>query len=176
MVTLPVTGDKALVIRTDFADPAAWEAVREAILAPGAQARLFTANVEFVDDPGFAGCTPAQILALVPDEFTSRHACLFIVDKATVSSAGWPVLVMDLAVEKGRMFRAVAEEVHGIEANLAVGNVDFSFYAQFAEDAGGIFRGGGPSKSEIVARLQDAVQKWPSKAMEAMLRPEPPDR
>ena len=92
--------------------------------------------------PGFAGCTPAQILALVTDELASRHPCLFIVDKATASAGDWPVLVMDLRGEKGRMFRVTADEVGGIEANLSVRNIDFSFYADFASEAGGVFRGG----------------------------------
>ena len=140
MVSLPVTENKTLVIRTDYSYPAGWDAAREAILAPGAEARLFTAHVEFVDDPDLAGCTPAQILALATDEFTSRNACLFIVDQTTVSSVGWPVLVMDLEVEKGRVFRAIADEVHYIEANLSTGNTDFSFYAEFAEETGGVFR------------------------------------
>jgi hypothetical protein len=174
MVSLPMTGHTP-VIRTDFSGPASWEAARAAILAPGAEAALFTAHVEFVDDPDLAGYTPAQILALVTDEFADRHACLFIADETTVSSADWPVLVMDLRGEKGRMFRAVADELHGIEANLSIGNMDFSFYAEFAGETGGVFRGGGPARSVIKAGLQQALQNSPSKAMTAMLKPrEPP--
>jgi hypothetical protein len=176
MVSLPQTGHNTLVIRTDFTDSAGWQAAREAILAPGAQARLFTAHVEFVDDPDFADWTPEQVLALVTDEFTSRNPCLFIVDKTTVSAVGWPVLVMDLYAGEGQVFRAVAESIHGIEANLSTGNMDFAEYAEAAEDADGVFRGfGGPSRAEILARLQEAAQtgKSPNKFMEAMLRPQP---
>jgi hypothetical protein len=173
MVWLPVTEDTP-VIRTDFSDPAAWEAVRAAIVAPGAEARLFAAHVEFVDDAGFAGRTPTQILALVTDEFASCHPCLFIVDKTTLSADDWPVLVMDLCIEKGRMFRAAADEVSVIEANLSVGNSDFSFYAEFAEEAGGVFRGGGPPRSVTIARMQQALQKSPSKGLEALLKPQEP--
>jgi hypothetical protein len=170
MTSLPMTGNTP-VIRTDFSDPAAWEAVRAAILAPGAEAELFTAHVTFVDDPDFAGYTPEQILALVNDEFAGRHTCLFIADETTVSSADWPVLVMDLRDEQGRTFRAVADELYGIEANLSTGNMDFSFYAEFADDTGGVFRGGGPPRSVIKAGLQQALQNSPSNAMAAMLKP-----
>jgi hypothetical protein len=135
---------------------------------------LFAAQVEFVDDPGFAGYTPEQILALVTDEFADRHTFLFIVDQATVSSGGWPVLVMDLSEEKGRMFRAAADEVGGVEANLSVGNSDFSFYAELADETGGVFRGGGPSRSLTIAKMQQALQKWPSRALEGLLKPEEP--
>jgi hypothetical protein len=176
MVSLPVTEDTP-VIRTDFTDPAAWEAARAAILAPGAQARLFAAHVEFVDDPGFAGWTPAQILALATDEVASRHPCLFVVDEATVSGGDWPVLVMDLCVERGRTFRAAAGEVGSIEANLSVGNSEFSFYAELADEAGGVFRGGGPPRSVIIEKMQESLQQWPSRALEGLLRPqEPPAR
>lgn len=174
MVSLPMTGHTP-VIRTDFSDPAAWEAARAAILAPGAEAALFTAYVEFVEDPDFAGYTPTQILALVSDEFINRHVCLFIVDETTVSSVGWPVLVMDLRGEQGQMFRTVANELHGVEASLSTGNIAFSFYAGLADETGGVFRGGGPSRSAIKTGLQQALQNSPSKAMAAMLEPrEPP--
>ena len=66
MVSLPMTGHMP-VIRTDFSDPAAWEAARAAILAPGAEAAMFAPDVEL-----------------------------------------------------GRMFRTVADELHGIEANLTI--------------------------------------------------------
>jgi hypothetical protein len=173
MISLPVT-EYTPVIRTDFSGPAAWEAARAAILAPGADGALFTAHVEFVDDPGLAGYTPEQILALVTEELADRHPCLFIVDATTVSSADWPVLVMDLYEEKGRMFRVIADEVHSVEANLSTGNSDFSFYAEFADETGGVFRGGGPSRSDIKAGLQQALQNWPSKSLAAILEPQEP--
>jgi hypothetical protein len=176
MVSLPMTGHTP-VIRTDFSSPAAWEAARAAILAPGAEAAMFTAQVHFVDDPDFAGYTPARILALVTDEFADRHACLFIADETTVNTADWPALVMDLRGERGRMFRTVADEMYGIEANLSIGNMDFSFYAESAQETGGVFRGGGPSRSVINAGLQQALQNSPGNAMAAMLKPgKPPVR
>jgi hypothetical protein len=87
MLTLLTSGDMP-VIRTDFSDQGAWEAVRAAILAPGEDGEIFRAHVEFVDDPGLADSTPEQVLALVTDEFADRHACLFIVDKTTIGSPG----------------------------------------------------------------------------------------
>lgn len=173
MVSLPVTKDTP-VVRTDFSDLTAWEAARAAILAPGAEAALFTAHVEFVDDPALAGYTPEQILALVTDEIAGRHPCLFIVDTTTVSSADWPVLVMDLREEKGRTFRAIADVVHMIGANLSLGNSELSFYAEVADEAGGVFRGGGPSRSDIIAGLRQAARDYQSKALAAILKPQEP--
>jgi hypothetical protein len=57
MISLPVT-EHTPVILTDFSEPAAWNATRAAILAPGRDAALFTAHVEFVHDPSLAGSTP----------------------------------------------------------------------------------------------------------------------
>ncbi len=171
MVSLPNT-ENTPVIRTDFSAPTAWETARVAILAPGAEAALFTAHVEFIDDPDLADYTPEQVLALVPDEFA--HPCLFIVDTTTLTTADWPVLVMDLYKDRGRTFRTVADELHGIEANLSVGNSDFSFYAEFAEETGGVFRGGGPSRGNIMAGFQQALQNSPSNALAAILKPQKP--
>ncbi len=141
------------VIRTDFSDQQAWEGARAAILAPGDDGDVFAAQVEFVDDPAFADSAPEQILALVTDDFADRHPCLFIVDKTTVSSADWPVLVIDLCEEKGRMFRSVADQLFSIESNLSVSNMGFSEFAEAADDYG-IFRGfGGPSRSVLKAQL-----------------------
>ncbi len=152
MVTLPTTEDTP-VIRTDFSSQEAWEAVRAAVLAPGDDGEMFTARVEFVDDPGFAGRTPEQILALVTDEFADSHPCLFIADKTTVSSADWPVLVIDLCEEKGRMFRTIADQLFSVESNLSVDNMDFSEFAD-AADSNGVFRGfGGPPRSVLKAKL-----------------------
>jgi hypothetical protein len=151
MVMLPTTEDTP-VIRTDFSDQAAWEAVCAAILASGDDGELFAAHVEFVDDPDFDGRTPEQLLALVTDEI-ARHGCLFIVDQTTVSSAVQPVLVVDLCDEKGRTLRTIPDALHSIQANLSIGNM---YFAEFADAAGddGVFRGfGGPSRSELKSML-----------------------
>jgi uncharacterized protein DUF6924 len=174
MVALSVTQDTP-VIRTDVSDPAAWAAVRAAIVAPGAEAALFAAHVEFIDDPDLAGYSPEQILALVTDEFAGRHSFLFIVDATTVGSADWPVLVLSLGTERGATFRTVADEVHGVEANLATGNSDFSFYAEMADEAGGVFRGSGaPPRSQTIEKLRQAARTYSSGSLAAILRPQEP--
>jgi hypothetical protein len=160
MVTLPTTADSP-VIRTDFSDQDAWEAARAAILAPAAYAKLLTAHVEFVDDPGYADKTPTQVLDLITDEFTDSHPCLFIVDQTTLSSVEWPVLVMDLWDQKGRMFRTVADELFSIESNLSVSNMSFSEFAD-AADASGVFRGFGDlPRAELMARLPASMLNPP---------------
>jgi hypothetical protein len=144
MVSLPVT-KQTPVIRTDFSSPAAWTEVRAAIAAPGDENASSTAYIYFVDDPAWADHAPEQILASMTAEFAGRHRCLFIVDKTTVSTPGWPVLVVDLADEKHQAFRAVADELAGIEANLWIGHLNFSSYAKRAQGTDGVF-GGRPAR------------------------------
>jgi hypothetical protein len=144
MVSLPIT-EQTPVIRTDFSSPAVWAEVRAAIVAPADENTSFAAYVHFVDDPAWADHAPEQILASMTAEFAERHRCLFIVDKTTVSTPGWPVLVMDLADEEHQAFRAIADELAGIEANLWMGNISFSSYTRRARGTDGVF-GGRPAR------------------------------
>lgn len=147
------------VIRTDFSDQGAWDKVCAAILAPDDDGELFTANVKFVDDAAFRDYTPEQILTQVTAEFTSSHPCLFVVDRTTVNSADWPVLVVDLWWEKGRTFRTIADELYNVASNLSIINMDFFEFAD-AADGNGIFRGfEGPSRAEIKAMLPQGMIK-----------------
>jgi hypothetical protein len=127
----------ALVIRTDFSDHAAWEAIGAAILQLTKEG--FGAQVEFVDDAAYRDLTKEQLLNLVP-EGEERPFFLMVVDAVTVRSPDHPVLVVDLWREPGREFRAVPAAVQSIENNLSIANMDF---AEFADAVGedGIFRG-----------------------------------
>ena len=127
----------ALVIRTDFSDQEAWDAIGAAILQLTEQG--FGAQVEFVDDAGYRGATKEQLLDLVP-EGEERPFFLMIVDAVTVRSPEHPVLVVDLWREPGREFRAVPAAVQAIENNLSIANINFAEFAD-AVDEDGIFRG-----------------------------------
>jgi hypothetical protein len=127
----------ALVIRTDFSDPEAWDAIGAAILQLTKEG--FGAQVEFVDDVAYRGATKEQLLDLVPDG-EERPFFLMIVDAVTVRSPERPVLVVDLWREPGREFRAVPAAVQAIENNLSIANMDFAEFAD-AVDEDRIFRG-----------------------------------
>ena len=130
-------GQAALVIRTDFSDDGAWEAIGAAILQLTEEG--FGAQVEFVDDAAYRGVTKEQLLNLVPDG-DQRPFFLMIVDDVTVRSPEHPVLVVDLWREPGREFRAVPAAVQAVENNLSIANMDFADFAG-AVDEDGIFRG-----------------------------------
>ena len=76
MMKLPVTNDSP-VLRTDFSDQAAWDAIRAQIQQPSPEG--FEAHVEFIDDRAFAAMSAEQILAAVPADYPhtgslcSRH-------------------------------------------------------------------------------------------------------
>ncbi len=135
MKTLPMTED-ALVLRTDFSDQAVWDAICATIRSADAGDE-FVAYVDFVDDPAYQGLTTPQILDLLPEDYD--HSFLVIVDGETVASPETPVLVVDLYEERGREFRAVASELHQIENNLSIANMDFADFAE-AVDEDGVFR------------------------------------
>ncbi len=135
MKTLPPTED-ALVLRTDFSDQAAWDAICATIRSAD-DGDEFVAYVDFVDDPDYQGLTTEQILELIPEAY--EHSFLVVVDGTAVASPENPVLVVDLDEERGREFRAIASELYQIENNLSIANMDFAEFAE-AVDEDGVFR------------------------------------
>jgi hypothetical protein len=131
---LPKT-ENAMVLRTDFSDEPAWEAVCAAIREPVGE---FQAYLDFVSDPEYDGLTVEQLTEMVPQG--SEPTFLFVVDRTTLTHPERPILVVDLYDEPGRTFRVIPSEMWGIENNLSIANMDFFEFAE-AADADGIFRG-----------------------------------
>ena len=134
MSLLPYT-PCALVLRTDFSDDVAWDAVRRASIAPSSDG--FAATVTFVSDPAFAGVTAEQVTALPRAGY---RGFVFLVDRVTIAHPEMPVVVVDLLREPGRWFRVVPAELWGVENNLSIANMDFAEFADHA-DPDGVFRG-----------------------------------
>ena len=138
MKSLPRTKN-TIVLRTDFSDESAWDAVRATIMRRR-PAGYFQDNVEFVADPAFAGVAAEQVPALVPKGDDVDLTFLFLVVAATLRSEEHPVLVVDLLDAPGRAFRAIPAELWSIESNLFVGNMGFEEFAESVQ-ADGVFRG-----------------------------------
>jgi hypothetical protein len=136
MKPIPET-EYALVLRTDFSDQAAWDALRVEIQKPVTPFG-FRAYVEFLDDVAYADITKEQLLKLFP----SNHNRSFIIvaDQIAISHPEHPLLVIDLFDESAREFRAVPMQIQGIENNLSIANMDFEEFAN-SVDNDGIFRG-----------------------------------
>jgi hypothetical protein len=134
---LPETS-KALVLRTEFSDDAAWRDVCAAIEAPS-PIDGFMANVAFVEDRAFEGSGVDDMLAAHAASGFYR-AFMFAVDHTTIANADHPVLVLDLIDTPGRTFRVIPSEMWSVEDNLSLANMDFEDFAE-SVDAVGIFRG-----------------------------------
>jgi hypothetical protein len=133
----PLQDLHSLVVRTDFSDDAAWEAVRQAIAAP--QADLFQANVQFVDDRQYDGLTVAGLLDLVPAEGDLMF--IFLVDREAIARPDHPVLVVDLFEDgRGRSLRVAPSAMWSIQNNLVIGNMDWEDF-ESSVDSDGVFRG-----------------------------------
>ena len=128
------TTDAALV-RTDYSDQRAWDALLEAALAETEDG--FRAYVEVIDDPALDGLKAGGIQAALPDDY--EHSFVIIADQRSMTESEHPLLVLDLLDEPGRTFRAVPAAVQSIDNNLAIANM---FFSEFADGIGpdGIFR------------------------------------
>jgi hypothetical protein len=134
---LPQTGGSP-VLRTDFADQAAWEAIRNEIQQPTPEG-FNKAGVDFIDDRAYEGMSKEQLLAAVPQEYS--HSFIIVVDAFAVTTQDHPVLVINLWKRSGAELRAVASEVYLIENNLSLGNLSFEDFVGVAEKTGGVYRG-----------------------------------
>ena len=136
MNRLPHT-ERALVLRTDFTDDAAWLTLCASIQKPHG---LFLANVSCVCDRDYEGVTTEELVAAAAAEGEEAfRTYLFIADRVALSLPDAAVLVLDLFDEPGSTFRVVPSQLGSVENNLSLGNMDFR---DFADAAGtdGIFR------------------------------------
>jgi hypothetical protein len=125
--------DASLLVRTDFSDDDAWNAlVAEASAAYGPD--QFSAGFVAVSDTSFDGMTPAD-LAEVP----GSALVVFAADRASMFDTERTLLVVDRHEEPGRSFRVVLPQAWGPENNLRLANMDFIEFAASA-DPDGVFR------------------------------------
>ena len=125
--------DNAVVVRTDFDNPQAWETVCELIRSPVQHAgETFYAYVDFVDDTEYQNLSTAEVIAAVPRHY--KHSFLFIVDRNTLSSDDFPIVVADLSESRHQTFRAVPGQIQNIENNLSIANMDFEEFAEAVDE------------------------------------------
>src|SRR5690242_20512251 len=97
MKPIPETQD-SLVLRTDFSDEAAWQALCKVIETP-TPLEGFMAGVVFVSDRDFEGISVETVMARLPENW--QHSFLFIVDYKAIADPEHPILVVDLYHEPG---------------------------------------------------------------------------
>ncbi|MGW5134129.1 DUF6924 domain-containing protein [Streptomyces sp. NPDC004135] len=126
----------SLVLRTDFGDDRAWDAVRAALDAAGEYP-----HATYVSEPRFAD---VEVQALLDEEAAADEDAqiihVFLADATTLREPGHPLLAVDLSDEPGRTFRLPARWFPDVSANLSIANMDFAEFAD-ATDGSGTFRG-----------------------------------
>ncbi|MFD5160028.1 DUF6924 domain-containing protein [Streptomyces hawaiiensis] len=127
-----------LVLRTEFADDAAWEALCAALDAADAYPCATR-----VSDPRFAGAGVQALLAEESAAEEDERICeVFLADATALAGPEHPLLAVDLFTDPGRTFRVPVRWYPEISANLTIANMDFAEYAD-AADPSGTFRGFG---------------------------------
>lgn len=124
----------SLLVRTDFSDDAAWEALVEDATKPYGPDG-FMAYFVPVDDQGFEGMGADELASHEGDAYF-----VFAADGASMLGSDRTLLVVDRLHERGRSFRVTLAEAHAVENNLSLFNMDFFEFAD-AVEADGVFRG-----------------------------------
>ncbi|MEV7618364.1 hypothetical protein [Streptomyces sp. NPDC089799] len=126
----------SLVLRTDFGDDGAWDAVRAALDAADEYC-----HATYVSELRFAG---VGVRALVDEEAAADEEAqiihVFLADAATMEDPHHSLLAVDLSDEPGRTFRLPAQWFPDVSANLSIANMDFAEFADAADESG-TFRG-----------------------------------
>jgi hypothetical protein len=138
-LTLPVPPDfTVLVVRTDFSDDAAFDAVCGLISSGDMEG--YTPDLIRFEDRRLDGAEPDVVYRRCVDTGIDY---LFIADARTITDPEHPLLVLDVACDEerpGRTFRSVPAKVCNIDANLGISNMDYWEYADEV-DPDGVFRG-----------------------------------
>lgn len=144
MKNLPDT-DETLLIRTDFSDATAWQALLQTVTTPNQDG--FLANVRPVNELAYRDLTTEQILSAARELDTDL---LIVADKTSLTAPEMPLLALLLIDEKdecregearqehGRL-RVVATELWSVENNLSLANMDWEDFENASD--GGVFRG-----------------------------------
>ncbi|MFD8114346.1 DUF6924 domain-containing protein [Streptomyces microflavus] len=142
MRTLPRTDEfypELLVIRTDYRDERAWEALKEALAEPwGPKGEESVQEVLYVDDPAWAEAGVEDVLTALTDdeeEGEGGWSVVFIADHLTLESDSGDLLAVDTDTS-GSDMEDYSREVrtdrraapHDMHCNLSLGNTDFYDY------------------------------------------------
>jgi uncharacterized protein DUF6924 len=133
-----------LVIRTDYHDEQAWQAVKAALAEPwGVKGEESVQDVSYVDDPAWADASVDTVLAAL--EENEEHgeygeygwSVVFIADHVTMAGNPGKLLAVNTEIEDDenvedyqREFRTEPRQrPHDIHCNLSLGNMDFEDFA-----------------------------------------------
>lgn len=153
------------LIRTDRSNDAGWAAILEAINTPvdttedGDPAGFVIPHFAALDQPSFEGVSGETLAAAVSAAGNAPLGYVLLADSQSMAEADSGVdltlVYVDLTCPDpedadlfntfmGRSFRCSIPEIAAINVNLSTGNMDFSEFADYADEHGGVFRGFAP--------------------------------
>jgi hypothetical protein len=155
------------LIRTDRSNDAAWATILEAINTPvdttgdGDPDGFVIPSFTPLDHPSFGGVTGETLASAVGAAGNAPLGYVLLADsqsmaEANSSTVDLTLVYVDLTCPDpedadlfntfmGRSFRCSIPEIAAIDVNLSIGNMDFSEFADYADERGGVFRGFAPS-------------------------------
>ncbi|WP_150251432.1 DUF6924 domain-containing protein [Nocardiopsis deserti] len=136
-------GHDFAVVRTHHEDERAWRALVRALESEYARYNPDLFRFLVVDDPGWAGATPEEVLDAVRASGAEAVLAVFLADREALSEAeGWPLLTVYVPApdEKPRpphetLFRTGLDMVFYVDSNLFMGNTDVADFAEGAHEA-----------------------------------------
>lgn len=137
---LEVDGDYTLLVRTDYADEAAWQSLLAQVSAPSKEG--FVPLLKVLDNRVWENLGVRDIAAWARGALSG---IVFVADEMAIKASEKTLLVVNVATtpgeDFGRAFRVVASEVWGPENNLRIANMEFRDFADAADETGGVHRG-----------------------------------
>ncbi|MGV9915446.1 DUF6924 domain-containing protein [Streptomyces tendae] len=147
MKKLPLL-EETLLIRTDFSDEDAWQAMRVAVATPAPdEDEDFFAALHIVDDPAYRDLDIDEIVELAPEE----DSLLILADHKALSDPEMPLLAVYVSAEDEEdeegedeegigELRVVPPALASLENNISLANMDWEEFVE-AADEDGVFRG-----------------------------------
>lgn len=156
-------GGASLLVRTDFNSDERWREVALAAMEPVPSGMdefpTFQAGLTCVDHRGNDGLTVDALVARIGEEDPPYYA--FVADAITMSHPEMAILAIDcgrteFGHEPGRTFRVIPGQMHAVENNLSIANMDFRSFADAVDDDG-VFRGFPPSPQHVAILHRDEL-------------------
>ncbi|MFF4903146.1 DUF6924 domain-containing protein [Streptomyces sp. NPDC001068] len=152
---LPAIADRdesaALVIRTDFGDEEAWQAVLAELLKPwDFDDGEVDPYLHIVDDPAWAGAMADEVLASLSGD--EELSIVYLADGVTMNDHDYALLAVAVLTREecetdeefeayGGSVRTVPVGIGRIHANLSIANLDFADVIEAARASpAGVFR------------------------------------
>lgn len=157
--------DATALIRTDRRNDSAWATILDAISSPvdttefGDPEGFVVPNFISLDDPSLVGVTGEELASAVGAAGNTSLGYALLADSQSMAEADSGIdltlVYVDLTCPDpeeaelfntymGRSFRCLIPEIAAIDENLSLGNMDFSDFADYADERGGVFRGFAP--------------------------------